>query len=800
MKSNKNKLIFGLFLILSASVAPNTSYADEAIKKSLYGNRIYDGKNNPILSFPEWSAFFITSENCKSAMVSEGLSVKVSDKGGVVGYMLPTSEFNPVTDAFSFEHKSAVQSDSAGVSIDARWGEGKRVCFSVLSNCIINAVNGDTLIKNVSNTGFAHYRCKVDGTSAKIYKDSVELSSINTSRNDLILNPGFENNTLDSVMWTASSWAKREINSNTAHVNKGKYSLKFSNGANGKFFGTFNVQPNSTYRLSFYAKVSAAESLINSMQGGLFLNGEKVVNLPIATINFSKYTAEFTTGPADNNMQMILHNGFSNSKRCIVYLDDFELTQTQGSPYLQFGKLNAPKAADFITSSIAYAPEAWSPVAFTDYRSLLSKAKTLISTATIGTATGEYPQYAADMLNTEIANAEQLPTDGLSYSTIDSIFHFLDKSYTFFVNSKITAGDVKLASINASLESATIKRMHTTQINVKGVLSDGSEATFIPEQITYNVIGSPIVTVNENGLIHGTEIGSSKIEVVVQRNEIVLKDTLTIEVIDYLLSSIKLTPYQNRIAVGEATGVVLDIVMSDGLAPDPKLVSVKYNILTPGILEQNAFGSIIAKNAGIGKIEVSVTTFGKELKETIEISCYEPSDITLTIPQTQLTIGEKTSYTLAAVCSDNTEAEVAKINSLVVSENPNIATVDNQGNLLAVAKGEATIRFEVRLKNSIIKQSQTVTVTTISGMEKTSKENDLKVYPNPSTGPLTVEFEKGVYNQLKVFNMSGIEILNRDITGSAQEILSLEGLRGNYLLQLSSPTKSNTEKITIIIP
>jgi hypothetical protein len=766
---------------------------------SLYGNIIYDGTINPIYSTPTWTKFFVTGENSQSSILPTGLNVLTVAAGGVYGYKLSNLDFNPVVDNYSVELKSAVKSSKSGLGIDVRTKTGSRINITVLSNAIVNSVTNDTLIKNIDNSSFANYRLSAQGTTAAIYKDSVQVGTVNTERTDVIPDPGFELNAINANWWSGDSYSPRAIETAAANVHSGKYSMVWSNGWTGRFLGKLKVQPNSRYRISFWAKLKISSNYngLSKMMGGIWVSGVKVVDLTLTnTTAFAQKTAEFTTGPDCNEAQLNYHNGWTTSDSYSIYFDDFELTQLEGLPYMQFGKLASSNGADFTTSYVAYAPDTYIPTNLSSLKLKLIEAKNTVTTAVVGNNLNQYPQFSVDKFNAEISKVDLKIQSKLDYTQIDTTYYFLNKAMAVFANSKITSTTVKLASIQATADKTLIKEHLSTQISVTGKLSDNTVANMSIAQITYKIIGVPNVSVSELGLITGLSVGKTKIETTVQLSDVILKDTIDIEVLEYKFTTINFNSYASEVEVNEATGTSLEILMNDGNAPDTKYVEIKYTNLTPTINDLNAFGTIIPKTIGDGKVAVSVTVLGITLKDTVTVRCINLSSINLSIPKPSLTVRESGAYSTTALMSNNKALNLLNTNTLLVSDNRNIVQVDDRGNMMALKEGTAPIRLVINRNGKTLTQTVNVTVSKNSTGFEITKMNveNFNFYPNPVKDNVTVDFLGNRYTSLKIINLQGSTELLIDVRNKTNQNIQFENMKGCYFLQLVTENNNTITK------
>lgn len=107
-----------------------------------------------------------------------------------------------------------------------------------------------------------------------------------------------------------------------------------------------------------------------------------------------------------------------------------------------------------------------------------------------------------------------------------------------------------------------------------------------------------------------------------------------------------------------------------------------------------------------------------------------------------------------------------------------IATVNN-GIITALAKGEATIWVETA--DGPFRDSCTVIVRDPISVYN-AESSFIKVYPNPTDGNITISGLKGTSSLLRVFNSTGVEIINKGVINKQFVELDLEP--GIYLLKV----------------
>ncbi len=115
--------------------------------------------------------------------------------------------------------------------------------------------------------------------------------------------------------------------------------------------------------------------------------------------------------------------------------------------------------------------------------------------------------------------------------------------------------------------------------------------------------------------------------------------------------------------------------------------------------------------------------------------------------------------------------------------------------------------YQVRVTNSVTGESDLSNTVRVSFSENsvvwcndgvTSVEDafadDLRVYPNPTTGPLTIEATPGRYTILSIVDLKGAQVIRRDFNGRLE--LSIDSLpNGLYIIELSGENEKISRRI-----
>lgn len=784
------------FILLNcALLAP--LFMGNAQSSSLFFNKIYEGKDvKPLQSIPAWSEFSTNSEGAKTTLSENGnLSVKINENTSF-GYRLPLSSTSITASPFAIEFGLQTPTDNAGMDLDIRTPEGDRATYSIQKQFLINRIGNDTILRNLDNSQLSAFRFVLD-TNKKtlVYKNGELLTTQDRTREDEIKDPGFENSNQLGIWW-ASSWSQVVIDGNSPH--SGSKSIHWENGWTGQLGANFPVQPNSKYRLSYWAKAVKVNASQSVMKGGLWVAGVNKGSLNITPGNYQKFTIEFTTGSNEEIAELVFHNGWdqASSGAFAVYIDDVELTQLEGEPYIQFGKIAKAKTGDFLLNYIAAKADNNKPALSADLTTAISDAEALKSGAITGSGIGNFPQYAVDRLQNGLSNAKEINADQ-SYILIDAAYAKLQREIDRFNNCKITNASLDFSTLNISPNLQSLKLADRVQLRVSGKMNDNKDIDTEVLFISYKSENNKI-SIDANGILTAKEIGVDELTVTAQYINATKTLKIPIEVKAYEITAVNAAPFQAIIRLGDATGINITALMTNDEAAKDGEITFTYESLTPAIASVNTFGTIIGKTAGTAQIKTTGSFMGKEISKELEVEVIGIDRIEITAPQNlnKDVIGQ---YTVKAFYTDGTEANLAHEDVAVYSSNRDILRVDNKGLVVACNLGEATLTARIKQATTLKTQSATVSVGDPQGVSNATISNLCKIYPNPAQENVCISIpEDSQFTTVSIISLTGSVLLSQNIATGATISLSISDLApGIYFVSLTGNDAKTVEKLII---
>ena len=272
-------------------------------------------------------------------------------------------------------------------------------------------------------------------------------------------------------------------------------------------------------------------------------------------------------------------------------------------------------------------------------------------------------------------------------------------------NGKVTAKSVGTATIKATVDGVTEECTITVEekvIPVESITLNKTEAeifvgaeekltaTVLPEDatnkdVTWTSSDTTVATVDQNGRVAAqNKAGTATITATAGDKSATC--TITVKTI-IAVTKVSITPPDStKIKYGEAIDLVATVEPEDATNKNVTWTSSDTTVAT---VDQN--GRVAAQNKA-GTATITVTTEDGGKTDTCDITVEERSDvipvINITLNETNKTINKGNSYQLTATFNP-TNATNKIVNWS--SSDPEVATVDDEGNVRAVGGGTATI-------------------------------------------------------------------------------------------------------------
>lgn len=263
---------------------------------------------------------------------------------------------------------------------------------------------------------------------------------------------------------------------------------------------------------------------------------------------------------------------------------------------------------------------------------------------------------------------------------------------------------------------------------------------------------------------------------------------------EYYPKSVVITAYESKLEQGEATSTSLSITMNDDLEVEYNDIVVKYINLTPEVIDINAFGSIIGKAKGTGKLEVIVSYEEREARDTVDVEVVTFDKMVVNIDSESVLVGDSIVSVMDLTLNDNTPFQTMYYTGF--SSNRGVAEFSYDGKIYARGEGTAQITTWVKRGNVEKTDVKIVTVTNPgSGLDPVVGKSS-GIYPNPAQNEVYVTNT----NSVVIYNLSGQCVMNVAVSGleSATAVNVGSLINGVYLVKLTDVNKTSVfEKLII---
>lgn len=277
-----------------------------------------------------------------------------------------------------------------------------------------------------------------------------------------------------------------------------------------------------------------------------------------------------------------------------------------------------------------------------------------------------------------IVNAKALGTAIITATSEDG-----NKTATY----TLTVSAINVTGVTLNATSGTLNIGRTLQLTANVTPTKAAN-----KQISWSTSNANVATVSSNGLITAVGIGSAIITVKTSDGNKTANYTVTVSGID--VQSLLLTINNDNIEVGQTSQPTVLIQPTNATNRNLTWTSSNTSVATIN----PSTGLITAVATGTTIITVRSNN-GKSVSKEVRVRAMTISALELNVHRLDLLIGDR--YKLAATPTPRN----ASINDLHwESSVPGVATVDQQGNVTAVANGTTTVRVSIAPGSRVYKQ------------------------------------------------------------------------------------------------
>ena len=233
---------------------------------------------------------------------------------------------------------------------------------------------------------------------------------------------------------------------------------------------------------------------------------------------------------------------------------------------------------------------------------------------------------------------------------------------------------VTVTGVTVSPASTTVDKGSTTALTATVLPHNAND-----QQVTWSTSDSSVATVDTNGVV--TAVGCGSANIIVTTHELGYTAQCAVSVEKHV-TKVDLDTYVLTINTGGTYQLTPTVTPSDACDP-----SVTWSTSDASIASVDTNG--VVSGVTTGSATVTVTTVDGGFSKNCSVTVNEGTHVTgVTLSDAAITVTANTTYTLTATV---TPADAANKNVTWSSSDDAIATVDSNGVVSGVAKGNATI-------------------------------------------------------------------------------------------------------------
>lgn len=385
---------------------------------------------------------------------------------------------------------------------------------------------------------------------------------------------------------------------------------------------------------------------------------------------------------------------------------------------------------------------------------------------------------------------------------VDASIPLADGAYKFVVN-LLPVGGSWPDRIDEIIIPAIDAIMHVDGVSIdnclEGDLPKGdshqlsaivSPSNATDKSITWSSSNTSVATVSDNGLVTGITDGTANI--IVTTNDGSYTDTCEVSVVAIPVSGVSLMDCPaTELVNGTTHQLTADVTPAN--AYDPSIV---WSSSDETIATTDGNGLITAVSEG--SVTITVTTKDGSFTDICEINVIPVQVIGVLIsgcPSENITVGD-TIQLSAMISPENAHNQTINWTSSDTSS----VKIDTTGRLVAIASGSAVIT--VTTEDGDYSDDCTVlvdgTTNVSSGFKPENKE--VKIFPNPNSGILFLEFsEKDINRKVLITNSMGQIVYNEKME-NVHKMIDFTNLisSGIIYVQIQSAQNVSTYKVCVL--
>ena len=339
------------------------------------------------------------------------------------------------------------------------------------------------------------------------------------------------------------------------------------------------------------------------------------------------------------------------------------------------------------------------------------------------------------------------------------------------VLSPFTSGAISVTDVSVSPTLASIN-VGSTQSLTASVLPTNATN----KNVTWSTSDASVATVSTTGLVTGVAAGNATITVTTADQNKTATSVITVAPIEW-------TVFTTQTPASSSNDQPYELGMKFTSTSAGEITKIRYYKMSG---ETGTHTGRIWSSTGTQLASVNFTSETSSGWQTAPLS-------------TALSISANTTYVISVNCVTN----------YALTSNAMGSTINN-GPLSSIAESNGVFNTTPgSFPNSSWNNSnyfRDVVFISNSSNSKLASEvitasteiSEIKIYPNPATNKVTIDFAKEVMGMITIRELSGKTLMKENIKGQTQQVLDVSGLsNGIYILTIDDGSKLKSHKITI---
>ncbi len=237
---------------------------------------------------------------------------------------------------------------------------------------------------------------------------------------------------------------------------------------------------------------------------------------------------------------------------------------------------------------------------------------------------------------------------------------------------------VRIAPVSSTIMVGSSTTLQATVLDATGAAVEGAT-------VTWTTSNAAIASVGGSGVVTGIAAGSTTITAAVSTSAGTVSGSAVVQVLPVPVASVSVTPGTSALLAGQSLQLIAEALDSAGGPLTGRVVA--WSTSAPTVANVSSTGLVIA--LAPGSATITATSEGKSATARVTVSAVPVASVRI-VPDSATVSVHQTAQLVARV-ADSTGALLVGRAVAWASDAPNVATVDANGVVTAVATGTARV-------------------------------------------------------------------------------------------------------------